>query len=78
MKKFLAVLLIAIVACEAAEEISLKNIIDTIVDYLKKFGIYDALVSKGKEYAIKFCANYLDEGLCTMGINYLCDLLHIN
>ena len=35
MKKFLAILLIAIVACEAAEEISLKNIIDTIVDTLK-------------------------------------------
>ncbi len=77
MKKFLAILLIAIVACEAVEEITLESLIDTIIDQLKKWGVYDALINQGKKIALDFCKKYLDEGLCQMGISYLCQLLKI-
>ena len=71
MKKFLAILLIAIVACETVEEISLKNFIDVVIDTLKSLGIYDQLISSGKQYAIKLCSNYIDAGLCEIAINWL-------
>ncbi len=77
MKKFLAILLIAIVACEAVEEFNLKGWLDGIIEQLKKWGIYDALISKGKEFAINLCANYLDRSLCEMAVNWLCSQLGI-
>ena len=75
MKKFLAILLIAIVACEAVEEFDLKGWLDGIIEQLKQWGVYDALISKGKEFAINFCAKYLGQGVCEMAINWLCNQL---
>ena len=75
MKKFLAVLLIAIVACETVEEFNLKNWIDAIVETLKSLGIYDLLVTYGKQYAINFCSNYFGKSICETAINYLCSLI---
>ena len=77
MKKFLAILLIAIVACEAVEEFDLKGWLDGIINQLKEWGVYDALISKGKEFAINFCAKYLGQTVCEMAINWLCNQLGI-
>ena len=75
MKKFLAILLIAIVACEAVEEFDLKG----VVDWLKNSGIYDAvknyIISAGKSFAISFCSRYLPGSICSAAVNAIASAL---
>ena len=72
MKKFLAILLIAIVACETAEEFDLE----WWMEDLKNAGIFDLVKSKiisfGKSVAINFCAGYLSRSICTIAVNGIC------
>ena len=72
MKKFLAILLIAIVACETAEEFDLEGWMED----LKNAGIFDLVKSKiisfGKSVAINFCAGYLSRSVCTIAVNGIC------
>ncbi len=77
MKKFLAILLIAIVACEAVEEFNLKGFFDGIIEQLKKWGIYDMLIEKGKEFAKNLCVKYLGETVCDLVLTFLCNQLGI-
>ena len=75
MKKFLAFLLIAIVACEAVEDLDLND----ILDWLKNSGIYDEVKSKlvdaGKQIAIDFCSNYLSRSTCESAVDVLANML---
>ena len=75
MKKFLAILLIAIVACEAVEEFDLKG----VVDWLINSGIYDAvknyIISAGKSFAISFCSRYLPGSICSAAVNAIASSL---
>ena len=77
MKKFLAILLIAIVACETVEEFDLQGWIDE----LKRAGIFDMVKSKiisfGKSVAINFCAGYLSRSICTIAVNGICAMFHL-
>ena len=72
MKKFLAILLIAVVACETAEEFDLE----WWMEDLKNAGIFDLVKSKiisfGKSVAINFCAGYLSRSICTIAVNGIC------
>ena len=77
MKKFLAILLIAIVACEAAEEFDLQGFFDGFVKTLKDLGIYDTLIQKGKEWAKNLCVQHLDETICELVLTWLCSKLGI-
>ena len=76
MKKFLAILLIAFIACEAVEEITLQSIWDNVneaIDWLRDHGYLDkikeAIRTIGKYYALKICKNYLNEDICNQVIN---------
>ena len=75
MKKFLAILLIAIVACEAVEDLELND----ILDWLRNSGILDAvkskLISAGKQIAINFCSGYLPRNICSSAVNALASML---
>ena len=75
MKKFLAILLIAIVACEAVEEFDLKG----VVDWLINSGIYDAvknyIISACKSFAISFCSRYLPGSICSAAVNAIASSL---
>ena len=75
MKKFLAILLFAIVACEAVEEFDLKG----VVDWLINSGIYDAvknyIISAGKSFAISFCSRYLPGSICSAAVNAIASSL---
>ena len=75
MKKFLAILLIAIVACEAVEEFDLQG----VIDWLKNSGIYDAvknyIISAGKSFAISFCSRYLPGSICSAAVNAIASSL---
>ena len=76
MKKFLAILLIAIVACSNVsvveeEEFDLEKITGTVkevVAWLKKNGLWDPLMNTlktaGKVAAFAFCTRYADASLC--------------
>ena len=71
MKKFLAILLIAIVACETVQEFNLQGILDV----LKRSGIYDLVLQKliiyGKQIAVNFCAQYLSRSTCQSAVDAL-------
>ena len=71
MKKFLAILLIAIVACETVQEFNLQGILDV----LKRAGIYDLVLQKliiyGKQIAVNFCAQYLSRSTCQSAVDAL-------
>ena len=82
MKKFLAFLLIAIIACNTVEDMTLQNIIDYLkelyekaVQWLKDHGVYDEVVTAlrtlGKEAAIALCSKWLDRSTCEAVINGL-------
>ena len=74
MKKFLAVLLIALVVCEAIEETNLSgtnNNLAILIQKLKDLGVWDLVVSQGKEIAYQYCKQYLDKTFCEIGINYI-------
>ena len=73
MKKFLAILLIAMIVCEEAEDKSetLQEIIgDTlqeIYEALEKLGIIDLLRSildEGKKAVVKLCCTFLSKKQC--------------
>ena len=83
MKKFLAILLIAIVACEAVEEYDLvgaiTDAIQNALNWLKQKGIYDLVKDKvvalGKTAAIGVCTPYLSLPICTLAVEGICILL---
>ena len=83
MKKFLAILLIAIVACEAVEDFDLlgkiTQEIQDALDMLKYRGIYnyikEKLVTMGKYAAIAYCAPYLGSPVCKLAVRGLSILL---
>ena len=92
MKKFLALFLIAIVACEAVEDIELENwftdawnwISNAAKDawnWLKSKGILDAVknvaITAGKAAAIAWCSPYLTPTVCTVAVNAICSALGI-
>ena len=81
MKKFLALFLIAIVACEAVEEFDLENWISDAWNWLKEKGILDAVkniaVTAGKAAAIAYCSPYLSPPVCTIAVNAVCSALGI-
>ena len=88
MKKFLAIFLIAIVACEAVQDIDLEGIWDQLsdaaknaVNWLKQKGIYDLvknrLIQAGKIAAIGVCTPYLGPAICTAAVEGVSILLGI-
>ena len=76
MKKFLAILLIAIVACEAVEDVDLFG---GVIDWLKNAGIYDAvknyIISASKSFAISFCSRYLPGSICSAAVEAIASSL---
>ena len=91
MKKFLSIFLIAIVACEAVQDLLLEKIIcwyppgktkdkiNKILDWLKENGYYDIIKKKiielGKNGAIALCSNYLGQELCEKAVEAVCKYL---
>ena len=77
MKKFLAILLIAIVACETVEEFDLQGWMED----LKNAGIFDLVKSKiisyGKQIAKNFCSNYLPSAICSIAVDALAAMLGV-
>ena len=86
MKKFLAFLLIAIVACEVVDDIDLEGFLGGLWDkltgaakkayeWLKSHGVLDqiknALKAAGKAAAIAICSAYLDPAICSAVIGVL-------
>ena len=75
MKKFLAFLLIAMVACQAVEDMDLKD----WIDWLKNSGIFDMvknkLISAGKSLAVQLCSNYLPGYICSAAVDALASML---
>ena len=82
MKKFLAFLLIAIVACTTVEDLTFESFWDKIkdwfkkaVNWLKEIGVYDiivnTLITLGKQAAIGLCSNFLSQDECESIINSL-------
>ena len=82
MKKFLAFLLIAIVACTTVEDLDFDSWWDKIKDFFKKgwnwlkeHGVLDlvkdTLWKLGKEAAIALCSKWLDRSTCETVINGL-------
>ena len=78
MKKFLAILLIAVIACEAYEEITLESIWNNVQDaiqWLKDHGYWNKLVqlakTVGKYIAGNLCKKYLDAGICNQILNMI-------
>ena len=82
MKKFLAFLLIAIIACTTVEDIDLeslwkkiKNAFKKGVKWLKDKGIFDTvkntLIKLGKQAAIALCAKYIGQSTCETVVNQL-------
>ena len=82
MKKFLAFLLIAIIACNTVEDLTLQNILDYLkelyekaVQWLKDNGVYDeviaALKTLGKEAAVGVCTKWLDRTMCEALLSFL-------
>ena len=81
MKKFLAILLIAIVACSNVsvveeEEFDLEKITGTVnqvVAWLKKNGLWDPLMNTlktaGKIAAFAFCTRYAPANVCSLILN---------
>ena len=81
MKKFLAILLIAIVACSNVsvveeEEFDLEKITGTVkevVAWLKKNGLWDPLMNTlktaGKVAAFAFCTRYAPANVCSLILN---------
>ena len=74
MKKFLAILLIAIIACETVEQKELEEALKNVWDLLKKLKaegkldpIINALKTAGKIAAEALCCTYAPEfcGLCS-------------
>ena len=77
MKKFLAFLLFAVIACTAVEDFDLKGFLDGIIEWLKENGIYDILINYGKQAAVKLCSNWFAESTCELAINFIASLLHL-
>ena len=75
MKKFLAFLLFAVIACDAVEDFDLKGFLDGIIDWLKEKGLYDTLINWGKEEAVKLCTKWLSESTCQIAVNILASLI---
>ena len=82
MKKFLAFLLIAVIACTTVEYQELDGILDPIkkiiekaIKFLQEHGIYEqvkeTLIDLGKEAAIGLCAQLLDRSTCKFVIDFL-------
>ena len=78
MKKFLAILLIAAIACEAYEEITLEDIWNNVQDainWLRDHGYLDKIkelaYTVGKYLAKNLCKKYLDENICDQVIDII-------
>ena len=73
MKKFLAILLIALVACEVVEQTNLKGWIDNLIYQYNPIGehIKYLLQTQGRKPAIIYCARYYAQKLCEVGIDFL-------
>ena len=75
MKKFLAILLIAIVACETVEELHLED----VLDWLRNSGILEAVKSQiinyGKKIAVDFCARYISRSICQTAVDILAGMI---
>ena len=69
MKKFLAILLIAIISCEVVNDFDLKAWFDSFVAFLKQIGLLEVMYNKGKKATIEFCAEYFDINICESIIN---------
>ena len=71
MKKFLAILLIAIIACETVQEFDSEDWINP----LESAGIYDLVLQKlinyGRQVAVNFCAQYLSRSTCESEVDAL-------
>ena len=71
MRKLLALLLISLIACEAAENFVETNFLSLqdIADWFKKHNLYDVFLNKlhtqGKNSAIAFCTRFhINRSLC--------------
>ena len=82
MKKFLAFLLIAIVACTTVEDLTfeswwskIKDLFKKAVNWLKENGYYEliksTLINLGKQAAILLCKKWFDQETCESVINGL-------
>ena len=75
MKKFLAILLIAIVACETVEELHLED----VLDWLRNSGILEAvkkqIINYGKKIAVDFCAQYISRSICQTAVDILAGMI---
>ena len=71
MKKFLAILLIALVACEVVEQTNLKRWIDPPYTNPIAKEILKIYQTQGKEAAINYCARYFTKSICEQVINYI-------
>ena len=75
MKKFLAILLIAIVACEAVEEFDLKGVVDWLINSGIYYAVKNYIISAGKSFAISFCSRYLPGSICSAAVNAIASSL---
>ena len=76
MKKFLAILLIAMIACSNVsvveeEEFKLEVVIQTVqgaIQFLIKIGVWDLIMNflktHGKKFAYNLCVKYIKAGWC--------------
>ena len=76
MKKFLAFLLIAIVACTTVEDHILESFWDIVKqawEWIQSSGVLDQLKQTlrnlGKEAAITLCSNWIERSICEFVIN---------
>ena len=75
MKKFLAFLLIAIVTCEAVEELDLQIRIPTDpTDQIKK-KLKELIINSGKKAAVQFCSKYLPQNVCQSAVDAIASML---
>ena len=78
MKKFLVFLLIAIVTCEAIEELNLQARIPTDptnpIDQIKK-RLKELIINSGKKAAVQFCSKYLPQNVCQSAVDAIASVL---
>ena len=75
MKKFLAFLLIAIVTCEAVEELDLQiRIPSDPTDQIKK-RLKELIINSGKKAAVQFCSKYLPQNVCQSAVDAIASML---
>ena len=76
MKKFLVFLLIAIITCEAVEELYLKGY-ETPYDILKERcqKVKEILINYGKKAAVDYCTKFLSQKICQTAVDCLASAL---